>query len=120
MFFARMLVCSPLNLIHHVNECFGIEDTNGYYLTKDMRNLRINEMETERLTAISFAEMISKSYYKSAKSNKIIVKSIFRVDGAAEKTRTSTGFIPQRPQRCASTSSATAAIKILFCDNKMI
>ena len=29
--------------------------------------------------------------------------------GAAEKTRTSTGFTPQRPQRCASTSSATAA-----------
>ncbi len=30
-------------------------------------------------------------------------------DGAAEKTRTSTGISPQRPQRCASTSSATAA-----------
>ncbi len=29
--------------------------------------------------------------------------------GAAEKTRTSTGVTPQRPQRCASTSSATAA-----------
>ena len=30
-------------------------------------------------------------------------------NGAAEKTRTSTGFTPQRPQRCASTRSATAA-----------
>ena len=30
-------------------------------------------------------------------------------DGAAEKTRTSTGLRPQRPQRCASTNSATAA-----------
>ena len=30
-------------------------------------------------------------------------------DGAVEKTRTSTGFPPQRPQRCASTSSATTA-----------
>ena len=29
--------------------------------------------------------------------------------GAAEKTRTSTGVTPQRPQRCASTNSATAA-----------
>ncbi len=29
--------------------------------------------------------------------------------GAVEKTRTSTGFRPQRPQRCASTSSATTA-----------
>ena len=30
-------------------------------------------------------------------------------DGAVEKTRTSTEFPPQRPQRCASTSSATTA-----------
>ena len=29
--------------------------------------------------------------------------------GAAEKTRASTGVTPQRPQRCASTNSATAA-----------
>ena len=29
--------------------------------------------------------------------------------GAAKKTRTSTGFRPQRPQRCASTNSATTA-----------
>ena len=44
MFFAIMLVCSPLNLIHHGNECFGIEDTNGYYSTKDKCNHRINEI----------------------------------------------------------------------------
>ncbi len=31
------------------------------------------------------------------------------VSGAVEKTRTSTGIIPQRPQRCASTNSATTA-----------
>ena len=31
-------------------------------------------------------------------------------DGAVEKTRTSTGVSPQRPQRCASTSSATTAL----------
>ena len=60
MFFAIMLVCSPLNLIHPGNECFGIEDTNGYYLTKDKCTLRINEMETELLTALSYAVMISK------------------------------------------------------------
>ena len=35
--------------------------------------------------------------------------------GAAEKTRTSTGVIPQRPQRCASTNSATAALAIIQC-----
>src|SRR3546814_18689571 len=33
--------------------------------------------------------------------------------GAVEKTRTSTAFRPQRPQRCASTSSATTAHKRL-------
>ena len=33
--------------------------------------------------------------------------------GAVEKTRTSTGFIPQRPQRCASTNSATTAFLFL-------
>ena len=64
MFFAIMLVCSPLNLIHHGNECFGIEDTNGYYLTKDKCNLRIHEMETELLTALSYPVMISKSCVK--------------------------------------------------------
>ena len=30
-------------------------------------------------------------------------------NGAVERTRTSTGFLPQRPQRCASTNSATTA-----------
>ena len=32
-----------------------------------------------------------------------------KMSGAVEKTRTSTAFRPQRPQRCASTSSATTA-----------
>ena len=32
--------------------------------------------------------------------------------GAVEKTRTSTAFRPQRPQRCASTSSATTAHRV--------
>src|SRR5690606_25782027 len=32
------------------------------------------------------------------------------VIGAVEKTRTSTGFRPQRPQRCATTSSSTTAL----------
>ena len=35
--------------------------------------------------------------------------SLVGLTGAVEKTRTSTGFRPQRPQRCASTSSATTA-----------
>src|SRR5207248_11570095 len=38
-----------------------------------------------------------------------IVQPRTRKDGAVEKTRTSTAFRPQRPQRCASTSSATTA-----------
>ena len=42
-------------------------------------------------------------------------KSFFQgiLFGAVEKTRTSTGFRPQRPQRCASTSSATTALGYL-------
>ena len=64
MFFAVMLVCSPLNLIHHGNECFGIEDTNGYYLTKDKCNLRINEMESELLNVIDYPATITKRCIK--------------------------------------------------------
>ncbi len=33
-------------------------------------------------------------------------------NGADEKTRTSTGVTPQRPQRCASTNSATSALYV--------
>ena len=40
---------------------------------------------------------------------RVIVIDTQRLCGAVEKTRTSTGFRPQRPQRCASTSSATTA-----------
>jgi len=29
MFFAFMLICSPLNLVHHERECFGLEDTKA-------------------------------------------------------------------------------------------
>ena len=61
MFFAIMLVCSPINLVHHGSECFGIEDTKGYYSTEDKCNLRINEMESELLTALSYPVMIRKS-----------------------------------------------------------
>ena len=40
---------------------------------------------------------------------RLIWCSIILDSGAVEKTRTSTEFPPQRPQRCASTSSATTA-----------
>ena len=60
MFFAIMLVCSPLNLIYLGNEWFGIDVTNGYYLTKDKCNLRINKMETELLIALCYPVIISK------------------------------------------------------------
>ena len=45
---------------------------------------------------------------KNDKSPKVLTFGPF-VFGAVEKTRTSTGVSPQRPQRCASTNSATAA-----------
>ena len=38
-----------------------------------------------------------------------VLLQILTLIGAVEKTRTSTGFRPQRPQRCASTNSATTA-----------
>ncbi len=45
-------------------------------------------------------------------ANKIVIfQKLTTNNGAAEKTRTSTGVTPQRPQRCASTNSATAAIE---------
>jgi hypothetical protein len=39
----------------------------------------------------------------------LFFQSLAGPNGAVEKTRTSTAFRPQRPQRCASTSSATTA-----------
>src|SRR3546814_17557310 len=41
------------------------------------------------------------------------IHEIHGLFGAVEKTRTSTAFRPQRPQRCASTSSATTEPKRL-------
>ena len=64
MYFALMLVCSPLNLIGHGNACFGIEDTNGFYLTKDKCNVRTNEMENELLTVLNYPAIISKKCIK--------------------------------------------------------
>ena len=64
MFFAIMLVCSPLNLIHHGNESFGIEDTKSYYLTEDKCNVRINEIENELLTVLNYPVIISKNCVK--------------------------------------------------------
>ena len=40
--------------------------------------------------------------------------------GAVERTRTSTGVSPQRPQRCASTSSATTAHYLASLDAEVI
>ena len=64
MFFAVMLVCSPLNLVHNQKECFGIEDTRGFYLTEDKCYNRINEMENELLSVLNYPVMISKKCIK--------------------------------------------------------
>ena len=64
MFLAVMLVCSPLNLIHYNKECFGIEDTKGYYLTETKCNKRIKEMENELLAYLNYPAMISKDSVK--------------------------------------------------------
>ncbi len=64
MFFAVMLVCSPLNLIHHSEECLGIEDTKGYYLTEGKCKKRIKEMENDILRAFTYPVIISKNCVK--------------------------------------------------------
>ena len=64
MFLAVMLVCSPLNIEHYDKECFGIEDTKGYYLTKKKCYKRIVEMENELLASLNYPAMISKNCVK--------------------------------------------------------
>ena len=64
MFLAVMLICSPLNLMYYNRECFGIEDTKGYYLTETKCNKRINEMENELLASLNYPAMISKDCVK--------------------------------------------------------
>ena len=54
-------------------------------------------------------------HHPSVVQNMLTYQLLSLGDGAAEKTRTSTDFTPQRPQRCASTSSATAALICILC-----
>ena len=64
MFLAVMLVCSPLNLMHYNRECFGVEDTKGYYFTKKKCYKRISEMENELLASLNYPAMINKNCVK--------------------------------------------------------
>ena len=64
MFLAVMLVCSPLNLIHYDKECFGVEDTTGYYLSETKCQKRINEMENQILESLSYPAMVRKDCIK--------------------------------------------------------
>ena len=64
MFLAVMLVCSPLNLIHYNKECFGVEDTTGYYLSEIKCQKRINEMENQILESLSYPAMVRKDCIK--------------------------------------------------------
>tara|TARA_B100001093_G_scaffold90723_1_gene82808 strand:+ start:636 stop:806 length:171 start_codon:yes stop_codon:yes gene_type:complete len=50
--------------MHYNKECFGIEDTKGYYLTETKCNKRINEMENELLASLNYPAMISKDCVK--------------------------------------------------------
>ena len=50
----------------------------------------------------------TRPYPGRGRENLIYINTL-TLNGAVEKTRTSTAFRPQRPQRCASTSSATTA-----------
>lgn len=64
MFLAVMLVCSPLNLIHYNKECFGVEDTTGYYLSETKCQKRTNEMENQILETLSYPAMVRKDCIK--------------------------------------------------------
>jgi len=64
MFFAFMLICSPLNLVHHEKECFGLEDTKGYYLTEEKCLKRVKEMENELLYIFNYPALVSKNCIK--------------------------------------------------------
>lgn len=64
MFLAVMLVCSPLNLIHYNKECFGVEDTTGYYLSETKCQKRTNEMENQILESLSYPAMVRKDCIK--------------------------------------------------------
>src|SRR3546814_13953580 len=52
-------------------------------------------------------------YFSFRGGDGLEIHEIHGLFGAVEKTRTSTAFRQQRPQRCASTSSATTAPKSL-------
>ena len=64
MFLAVMLVCSPLNLIHYNKECFGVEDTRGYYFSETKCQKRTNEMENQILESLSYPAMVRKDCIK--------------------------------------------------------
>ena len=64
MFLAVMLVCLPLNLIHYDKECFGVEDTTGYHLSKPKCHKRTNEMENQILASLSYPVMVRKNCIK--------------------------------------------------------
>ena len=64
MYLAIMLVCSPLNLIHYNKECFGVEDTTGYYLSETKCHKRTNEMENQILASLSYPAMVRKDCIK--------------------------------------------------------
>ena len=64
MFFAIMLVCSPANLINHGKECFGVEDTMGFYTTEAKCYKRISQMENEIVNVLRYPVVISKNCIK--------------------------------------------------------
>ena len=50
--------------MHYNRECFGIEDTKGYYFTEKKCYKRVNEMENELLASLNYPAMINKDCVK--------------------------------------------------------
>ena len=50
--------------MHYNRECFGIEDTKGYYFTEKKCYKRAKEMENELLASLNYPAIINKDCVK--------------------------------------------------------
>ena len=113
--------------IREASECYGLSKASIY---RYIESGKINPTKLGRRTFLAVKELDSlflgehATWTKIAKGDKKgdkylinrkkynVFNALFVSDGAAEKTRTSTGFTPQRPQRCASTIPPRPHIKV--------
>ncbi len=92
------------------------------FLANPWKLWETGHIHARRLVAkLAFAERVVYDRKLGARTPEIALQfkafgsvyTLQKKSGAVEKTRTSTGVTPQRPQRCASTNSATTALSRL-------